>query len=419
MTAHTQNEVSAGFGGNGRSPRLITATYLLAMGFIAALALAGIVAVRQQIAQQALTFQRIRIVDRQRSMTQRIANVARGVADGSVDRTAGNDELARLADRMELTEQLQIDGDRATGLGALTAATQRHVYFENPVRLHEKLASYVAVARAFRATPAPTLADPNLQLMQTAAVSLPAALDAAIATFRAALDHDIRHLKHVLYTLAGILLITLGLEAFFVYRPLFRSQQLAMETLSSTSTVDNLTHILNRRATLERMRTELTRANRQGQSMCLLIADIDRIQNVNAIFGAEAGDLVLTHFAAIAAQNLRAGDSLGRLGGEEFALILPATELTGGMTVAERIRISFASTSAAVIPGGHRLTATASIGVLNTVDITLPEALEQLDELLLRAKSNGRNRVEGAMTPRKAPKGTAPGATIGVNVPIA
>lgn len=128
-----------------------------------------------------------------------------------------------------------------------------------------------------------------------------------------------------------------------------------------------------------------------------MMIDFDHFKEVNDTYGHDAGDRVLRHFAEIARECLRESDSLGRLGGEEFAVLLPDTPLAGALTLAERLRMAV---EAAETRCDDRLSIriTLSIGLcqLSRDDHTASDALRRVDKALYRAKALGRNRVEVA-----------------------
>ena len=203
-----------------------------------------------------------------------------------------------------------------------------------------------------------------------------------------------RHLRHVMSTLTAVMLIVLVLEALLIYRPLFNRLTGAISMLVKASTTDFLTGALNRRAFLSSAERELTRALRLQQPVCLLVADLDHFKQINDTYGHPTGDLVIRHFATVAEANLRNGDVLGRLGGEEFAILMPCTTLADAQLAAERVRARFGSTTAAVTPHAQRVLATASIGLICTSGGSVAKLLADADQMLYRAKQGGRNRVE-------------------------
>jgi diguanylate cyclase (GGDEF)-like protein len=162
------------------------------------------------------------------------------------------------------------------------------------------------------------------------------------------------------------------------------------------SLIDPLTGVGNRRAFFERGEKLLHRSTFDSRPTVLLLFDLDRFKRVNDTFGHHVGDRVLKAFCGAATAALRPDDLFGRLGGEEFASLLPHTSLDEGLAIAERIRSSFEATT--LEAGANTLAATVSVGVEMSIDPdrTLVELFKAADRALYRAKANGRNRVEHA-----------------------
>jgi diguanylate cyclase (GGDEF)-like protein len=163
--------------------------------------------------------------------------------------------------------------------------------------------------------------------------------------------------------------------------------------------VDGLTGLANRRQCEETLASELARLERFGGTLAVVVADLDWFKDVNDRFGHPSGDAVLYEFAQLLQETLRDIDLAGRWGGEEFLLILPGTDLAGGVRVAERIRLALAgrivlSADSSPIP------VTASFGVAATPPAsTAAELFSAADAALYEAKRNGKNRVERAPEP--------------------
>ncbi len=160
--------------------------------------------------------------------------------------------------------------------------------------------------------------------------------------------------------------------------------------------VDPLTGIANRRAFLEDVIALSKRQEAEGRSVAVLLADLDHFKSINDRFGHAVGDHVLQIFAEAASAKLGPYDLIGRLGGEEFAIVLYDSGRDKGLAIAERIRLSFENAAADV--DGRRIGGTVSMGMViaeaNLFDI--PALLAQADEALYCAKERGRNRVEVA-----------------------
>jgi diguanylate cyclase (GGDEF)-like protein len=169
-----------------------------------------------------------------------------------------------------------------------------------------------------------------------------------------------------------------------------------METLSST---DFLTGVLNRRAFDEIGIVEMERARRHGQPLSVVAIDVDHFKMLNDQFGHTGGDRALVQVAETVRDILRSADVLARFGGDEFVLLLPATDFHGARELAERVRERVASLN--IEMRGRRLPVQASFGIA-TMDMRKPdttpmdnwdEILEHADAALYRAKEGGRNRV--------------------------
>jgi diguanylate cyclase (GGDEF)-like protein len=167
-----------------------------------------------------------------------------------------------------------------------------------------------------------------------------------------------------------------------------RAQNDQLERLTRT---DMLTGLFNRR----HMEQELTRQNstawRSGRENGLILLDIDHFKAINDTYGHAAGDRVLCEFARRMVGELRAGDTAGRWGGEEFLVLLPNTDLEGTRLVAERIRAAIADTPAVV--DGEDVTVTVSGGCAVGPGAGAATLVSLADTQMYRAKKSGRNRI--------------------------
>jgi diguanylate cyclase (GGDEF)-like protein len=161
--------------------------------------------------------------------------------------------------------------------------------------------------------------------------------------------------------------------------------------------VDYLTGVFNRRHFIEQGELELSRALRYGKQLSAFMLDIDYFKQVNDTHGHRAGDMVLQALSRICKEALRDVDLIGRMGGEEFAVLLPETSHEKAAEVAERLRETIAATPI-VIETGLPLHITVSIGVttLTGKDSNIDMLLNQADTALYQAKETGRNRICGA-----------------------
>jgi diguanylate cyclase (GGDEF)-like protein len=171
----------------------------------------------------------------------------------------------------------------------------------------------------------------------------------------------------------------------------------ANRRLEQLATTDSLTGLWNRRVFFERLEQEITRTQRSGDSLSLVLIDLDHFKNVNDTMGHQAGDEVLRRVGGLLQMAIRKSDVAARYGGEEMAIILPSADKAGALNLAESIRLLVAAECIAV--GDLSLNVTASMGVATTADLAEPDAaslVEIADLALYRAKHGGRNRVESA-----------------------
>lgn len=221
-------------------------------------------------------------------------------------------------------------------------------------------------------------------------------LETALQTMRAQVSRDVREIERLRDEIAAHA-ATLEVQVRERTAELeqrnreLEEQRRAIEALANT---DALTGALSRRHFLELAGRERARAAREGGGLAVLLLDIDHFKRVNDTHGHAGGDAVLRAFHATCAAQLRAHDLLGRLGGEEFGVVLPATGREVARQVAERLRAAVAAGPVA-LPGGAAVAITVSIGLAFTASAAedIDGLLAAADAALYRAKREGCNRV--------------------------
>lgn len=165
---------------------------------------------------------------------------------------------------------------------------------------------------------------------------------------------------------------------------------------------DHLTEAVNRRQFMNVASAEHGRFVRFGRGYSLVMLDIDFFKRINDTYGHDSGDEALRRLVVVCRRVLRASDTVGRLGGEEFAVLMPETRLADAREVCERVRRAVAA-EAVVCPDGRTLGMTVSIGVAEVApdDDGVEAVMRRADQLLYAAKHGGRNRV--CWEPDRAP----------------
>ena len=170
-----------------------------------------------------------------------------------------------------------------------------------------------------------------------------------------------------------------------------RELQWANQKLQELASTDALTGACNRRHFLELARVEISRAQRQGQALSVIMLDIDFFKTINDRFGHEIGDKVLVALATTIHAALRSSDIFARLGGEEFIVMLPGQGLSDALQTAERLRLLVEQDEVAGCPA--QITVSSGVAGLETEADEIDDLLRRADQGLYQAKNLGRNQV--------------------------
>ncbi len=213
-------------------------------------------------------------------------------------------------------------------------------------------------------------------------------------TDEAASNHAVAHLRRQLALVGLSSVAAILLCAAALAQPLVRSFDRVAD-VAQQAEIDPLTKVANRRGFERTLAAELQRAARHGRTCTLVLADLDDFKRVNDLHGHDAGDAVLVAFATRLRESVRASDIVARLGGEEFALVLPEVDLSGAMATAERVRRELAAHPVHT-PGNETLHVTASFGVAETSGTDWSALIRRADAALYAAKRAGKNRVSSS-----------------------
>lgn len=189
-----------------------------------------------------------------------------------------------------------------------------------------------------------------------------------------------------------LLLLAVALAANYLRRAVDREAVVRRE-LQRLASSDELTGLANRREFLGALDRELATARRTGRPLALALIDIDHFKRVNDTHGHPAGDAVIRAVAELASGAMRGGDLVGRVGGEEFAILLPDTPVDAAWDACERLRIGLAKRDIS-LPQGAQVKVTLSCGVTAARrEDTAASLIGQADKALYEAKNGGRDRV--------------------------
>ncbi|MEM7433403.1 MAG: GGDEF domain-containing protein [Pseudomonadota bacterium] len=196
-----------------------------------------------------------------------------------------------------------------------------------------------------------------------------------------------------IFTHPSMLIILAGFVGVAMFVIFMLASDLS-EDMREIAIRDQLTGLLNRRGFGEYSANAYAQARRSERSVSVIMADIDHFKNVNDQFGHAAGDLVLVQFAELIARDRRAEDIVARLGGEEFVIILPGTDVRKGTAIADELCKKMAAEP--LVVEGRQVEMTASFGVaaISDKDTCMTDIIIRADKALYRSKRAGRNRVD-------------------------
>jgi len=375
---------------NPLSARRLTAGYLTALLIIACLTIASHLVLTYVLHHNKGDAAIINISGRQRMLCQRIAGLA---AEYRLGDTSTRPDFAAAIDQFESAETMLSAANDATASEAL-----RSIYAGGADSLNAQAQNFVADARKIASLPPgdPAAAAPLARVFAAARGPLLGKLDEVVAIHQRATEHVLGELEALQLVILAVILLTLAVEALAIFRPMINRIILYTGEIVRLATIDPLTELLNRRGFFDRCAVELLRARRYNRPLCLLMLDADHFKQINDSNGHDGGDAALRRLGDAIRQVIRAGDVAGRLGGEEFGILLPETELPGAMIMAERLRETIANLP--VIFRGDNIKLTVSIGIAPVVPAAggIEKAVHDADALLYEAKRNGRNRIAAA-----------------------
>ena len=165
--------------------------------------------------------------------------------------------------------------------------------------------------------------------------------------------------------------------------------------LRQTVRLDSLTNLLSRKTILEQAKIELSRSRYSGNPFSIIVLDIDNFKNINDLYGHQAGDDVLQRISACLKQSIRKTDMAGRIGGEEFIILLPDTNEDNAVTIAEKVRNSIERLNFDSDIKPELEMVSASFGVSTAVDKSknFKDLYAQADKALYKSKRDGKNKV--------------------------
>lgn len=382
--------------------RGLTYAYVVALGLIAVLTIAGHgmtahISYKQQEGGEIAYH-----LSRQRGLVQDISMRSRTYTQTltSLDKDFLNHAIRELASSHDVL--IRMVKSRKVRAG-VSGGNMYKIYVGEPYMLDSQMVSFVAAANQILTL----TTDQETRLHREAVLSviersgalLTSTLDMTLENYQAeALEETRRYAEMQMWSAVFILMVLL-LEALYIFRPLARGIEQYQQLLIRHAMEDPLTGLPNRRAFIKRADIELRRAVREGTQTVIVLSDLDKFKSVNDTYGHKVGDQVLQQYAQIIQDTLRPGDFVARIGGEEFAIILPKTDQEQGYKIIDRLRARVEATPCPYVDEhgeNQNLKYTGSFGlvaVASGAGHKIDDLLSIADTGLYQAKEQGRNKV--------------------------
>ncbi|MDO9631201.1 MAG: diguanylate cyclase, partial [Humidesulfovibrio sp.] len=377
----------------------LTLRYTLALGIVAVLTLASYGLMRNVVDTDVLGAKLLNVAGRQRMLSQRVEILAlRAQAEAGTERQTRLLELDETLQELIQGHELLVHGpakalDMTEGSPALSVLRTDE---DGAEALHH---GYIAQATALRASLArgEDAVWPAMHRLSRTGDALLERLDKRMDGLQRLGEDTLKSLSALVLVLLGAALAAYLLTGLLLFRPMVAEVvrdrehlESLIRNLETQASTDKLTGAYNRRTWDVEIRREFSKARRAGSNLCLVMTDLDHFKRVNDEHGHQRGDRVLQEFAKRLRQAVRASDTLYRLGGEEFAMLLPGTDIEQGRVTAEKLRLRVAES-----PLDRDVPITASFGVAVTDGNESPdEFYRRADQAMYAAKEAGRNRVE-------------------------
>ncbi len=376
------------------SARLLTVYYVTALLIVAGFLIASHLALAYVLHDNAGSAQVINMSGRQRMLSQRIASLAAQVRLG--DASARPALLAAIA-AFGTAENALSAAVRASRGGDADTQALRALYSGGPAGLDPQSQAYLADARRLATLPvnAPESAAAAARLFAAARAPLLDALNQVVTIHQRQSERKLYRVELLQWDSLAVVLLTLTIEALMIFRRMIRLITAYTAELVRLVSTDPLTDLANRRGFLEAYALERARATRHHRPLSLMMLDADHFKKINDTHGHGGGDEVLKTLAETFRRTVRVSDVVGRIGGEEFVILLPETELEGAVRLAERLRAQVAGLSVKFADAAIRVTVSIGVTSVPQEEAEVERILNFVDELMYQAKQSGRNCVIG------------------------
>lgn len=387
------------------SGKLLTFRYVIALAIMALIAVASHMAFNRVLHEHGGSAYLNQVNARQQVLAQRIARHALQYAHG--DNTARDLLAPALAD-FDRTHTRLIERITDARVPARARDALHQVYFD-PRNLHSDVTEFIAAGQRVLAASDPSAVAADVALLQHHADgALERELKNVVDIYEKSSLAQLVRLDKMQNALLVLVFLALAMEAAIIFQPMVRRIVRYTADLLKLATTDSLTGLLNRRSFMDRGFAAARQSRREGKPSTLLTIDADYFKRVNDTHGHAIGDEVLRAMARTLQSNVRKSDLLGRIGGEEFAVLMPDVDAEAARHMAERLRTAVAGLETVTETGTIQFTISVGISTIRFDENDLLPALRRADQALYSAKNAGRNRIAISPPPEPVLPDSAP-----------
>jgi len=376
---------------------VLTYTYSISLFIIALLSLIVHIMLDRIIVEQSNTGKVVNLSGQQRMLSQRISLFTFEYL------TIGNAESKKNAllavDKMKKNHQILLsDYYEAINKGQTQpfSKTLQDMYFNEPLNIDKKIKLFTRLVEqslSLSTKNRPPNSQIDMSFLALAKEPLLSALNTVVEQYEKESLDKVNELRFTQDVVLGIIILTIFIEAFFIFRPMADRISNFASKLQKEANFDHLTGLLNRRSFNLQAIKAVAASHRYKRELAVIIFDIDFFKRINDTYGHTAGDVAIQQVSKILQGNCRESDCVARFGGEEFVMLLPETDEKGSFYLADKIRQEIKSTPCYFEGNSIELAISAGICMLKDAKPDIEEVIRLADEALYQSKNSGRNLV--------------------------
>ncbi|WP_334064618.1 diguanylate cyclase [Alteromonas genovensis] len=376
--------------------RYMTITYTVSLSFIAVLSLLVHLMLDKVISEQDESGHFINVSGQQRMLSQRASLFTLDyIYSGNKEsRELATESLKKLKDNHAFLLNAHYESLASTNNSVLSDE-MLSLYFDEPFRVSQKVATFESMVNnaLINRENYSKAGAVEPEFVGLAKDSLLAGFNAVVYQYEREGNQQVARLRTVQSVVLVIVVLTLIVEAFFIFRPMVNKVSTYASKLQKEANYDALSGLLNRRAFNAIAQQFFMASRRYKAPLSVIMLDIDFFKRINDTYGHDTGDLAIKWISNMLTDSMRESDCVARIGGEEFVVLLPNTENRGALQTAEKIRSSVASSIFEI--KGNEIPITISLGVSSAdeEDHHVEAVIKRADTALYESKSSGRNKV--------------------------